>query len=322
MHEIVDYQYCLNPGSAVQFLIEGKTDMKQAAHQHGEEMRRHRTRPVRLGLFGLCTFVLLICLPTTAGQETSEGQGDTELDAAAIRGLAPSFVKDGRLDLDAVVKHFEDLYRSDNSISVAELTVTRPRRKRTIEMKVWTKGEEKTLVVVLSPAREKGTATLKVEKNLWNYLPRIKRTIRIPPSMMLASWMGSDFTNDDLVRESSYREDYTYRLEGPSKDPPGWLIAFDAKPDVVGLWKRFELIVSEDGRVPLQARYYDRKGRLSRTITWDNVAEFDGRRIPSHVVLIPTDKEGHKTEMVYKDIQFDADVPESTFSLSRLEQQR
>jgi hypothetical protein len=186
-------------------------------------------------------------------------------------------------------------------------------------MKTWTKGQEKALIVILAPAREKGTATLKVDKNLWNYLPRIKRTIRIPPSMMLASWMGSDFTNDDLVRESSYSKDYVYKLIGRSQDPAGWLIRFDAKPGVVGLWNRFELVVSEDGRVPLKAEYYDRKDRLCRKLVWDKVKKFDQRRIPSHLKLVPQDETGHRTEMVYHDIDFEVEVSDSTFSLSRLE---
>jgi len=226
------------------------------------------------------------------------------------------------LDIDAIVEHFENLYRSTSSVSEAELIITKPRRTRKLGMKVWTKGEEKALIVIQSPAREKGTASLKVDNNLWNYMPRIKRTIRIPSSMMLASWMGSDFTNDDLVRESSYRDDYTYELVGPTEKPAGWLVRFEAKPDVVGLWLRFELIVDSEGKIPLEAKYFDRRGRLARTIYWDDVKVFDGRRIPARMTLIPEDEEGQKTEMVYHDIDFDVNVPESTFSLSRLEQQR
>jgi len=231
-----------------------------------------------------------------------------------------AFIKDGTLDLDAVVEHFEDLYRSTSSVGEAELTVVKPRRTRTMRMRMWTQGREKALIVIQAPPREKGTATLKVDRNLWNYLPRIRRTIRIPPSMMLASWMGSNFTNDDLVRDASYRDDYTYRLVGRSQEPPGWLIRFDAKPGIVGLWERLELIVSDSGRIPLQAKYYDRKGRLARTFYWDEVKEFDGRRIPSHMTLVPEDEEGHRTEMRYLDLDFEVDVPDRTFSLSRLEQ--
>jgi len=140
--------------------------------------------------------------------------------------------------------------------------------------------------------------------------------------MMQTSWMGSDFTKDDLVRESSFENDYTYELMGRSADPAGWKIAITAKPDMVGLWKRFELIMSENGSIPLQAQYFDRKDRLSRTIYWEDVKVFDGRRIPSRMTLIPEGEEDRKTEMVYLDMKFDVELPESTFSLSRLEQSR
>jgi len=232
------------------------------------------------------------------------------------------FVKQGQLDLPAVIKHFEDLYRSDSSISEVVLSVTKPRRQRNLAMKVWTQGQERVLVLIQSPAKEKGMATLKVDRNLWNYLPRIKRTIRIPPSMMQASWMGSDFTNDDLVREASLSQDYSCELIGPSQTPPGWSIRFHAKPGVVGLWKRIEWIVSRDGMLPLEAKYYDRKDRLSRIMTWSDVRELGGKTLPARMTLIPTDKEGHKTEMVYQRIDFEKDVPNSMFSLSRLEQIR
>ena len=281
------------------------------------------------------TVAVVLALGAACGGLTAGEQPPDDIKSAK------SFIRDGKLDLDAAVEYFEDLYRSDSSISVAELTVVRPRNTRTLRMKSWTRGEEKALVVIQSPPREEGTATLKVEKNLWNYFPRIRRTIRIPPSMMQAAWMGSDFTNDDLVRESSYSEDYTYELVGQSKDPEGWLIRFTAKPDVVGLWNSLELIVSQDGTIPLKARYYDRKDRLARVMLWDEVKVFDDRRIPAHMTLVPVDKnkdwaEKHedktlpeerteypyRTEMMYYDIDFDVNVPESTFSLSRLEQKR
>jgi len=273
-------------------------------------------------LLSLAALLILAYAGGVLAREQPEGTDGAAATDERNAGSEQSFIKAGKLDLDAVVEYFENLYRSEKSISTAELTVTKPRRKKTLRMKVWTQGEERALVVILSPVREKGIATLKVEKNLWNYFPRIKRTIRIPPSMMLSSWMGSDFTNDDLVRESSYREDYTCHLVGHSEDPSGWVIRFVAKPEVVGLWKRLELIVSNDGRIPLVARYYDRKDRLARTLYWDEVKQFGRRRIPSRLTLIPEDKEGHKTEMLYLDINFDAEVPDGTFSLSALERKR
>jgi outer membrane lipoprotein-sorting protein len=234
------------------------------------------------------------------------------------------FLIDGELDLDAVVDHFENLYRAGSSISTARLTVTTPRRTKTMELKVWTKGEERALIVVQAPLREKGIATLMVQDNLWNYFPKINRTIRIPPSMMQSSWMGTDFTNDDLVKEASLDEDYNYELVGRCEDPNGWLVRFTAKPDTVGLWKRFDLVLSPDGRLPIRAKYFDRKLRHARTFYWDKVKKFDNRLVPARMTLVPKDedKKGHKTQMTYLDIDFNVDISAGTFSLSELERKR
>ncbi len=234
-----------------------------------------------------------------------------------------------RLDLDAIITRLDDLFRSKSSIARVELTVTKPRqrRPRVLTMRMWSLGQEKALIVIESPARERGVATLKVGNNLWNYLPRISRTIRIPASLMLGSWMGSDFTNDDLVKESSFRDDFDPQLVGRSADPAGWLVSLRAKPGVVGLWKHIEWVVNDTATLPVEARYFDRKGRLSRVMTFDEVRKFGERKIPAHMVLVPMDrdgqpKKGRRTEMRYLDMQFDAKVPDSKFSLSELERSR
>lgn len=235
-----------------------------------------------------------------------------------------SLIENGEPNLPAIIKYIDDMYRSESSISLMTLTVTKPRNKRTLSMKTWTKGQEKALVVIQSPPREKGTVTLKIDRNLWNYLPRIKRTIRIPPSMMLTSWMGSDFTNDDIVHEASFHKDYNYSLIGQSEDPNGWIIELKAKPHIVGLWKKLEVVVSKDGRIPLVTRYFDRKGRLARTFRYSEVKNFDGHIVPSKLTLVPEDKDkkGHKTELIYEDIDFNVPVSDITFSLSNLERKR
>lgn len=264
--------------------------------------------------------------PEANGEEARapEGGEEDEKEARAPAG-APAGMSEP--ELDRLLKYLDDLYRADSSIATMTLTVTKPRRTRTLRMKAWSRGTDRALIVIQGPARDRGTATLKVGKNLWNYLPKISRTIRIPPSMMLSSWMGSDFTNDDLVRESSLMDDFDGELVGRAprtrkEDPEGWLLSLKAKEGTVGLWKRIEYVVSLDGKIPLRAKYYDRKGRLSRVMEFTDVREFDGRRIPARLELTPVDKEGHKTEMVYDDIRFDVDVPDSTFSLSRLERKR
>jgi outer membrane lipoprotein-sorting protein len=224
-------------------------------------------------------------------------------------------------DVEAVLSRLDDLYRSKSSIARIEVVVTTPRTTRTLRMKAWSRGEDEALIVIESPAREEGTATLRVGPNLWNYLPRIARTIRVPPSMMLGSWMGTDFTNDDLVKESSLRKDFDSRIDRRSTSPPGWWLALTVKPGIVGRWARIEILVSDD-LLPVEERHFDRKGRLARTMAFDGITTLGGRRLPSHLVLTPTDVEGQRTEMRYLDIQFDPRIPDDTFSLSRLERSR
>ncbi len=224
-------------------------------------------------------------------------------------------------DVSALLRHLDDLYRSRSSVARIEIEVATLRSTRSMRLQAWTRGEDRTLVLVEAPPREAGTATLRVGQNLWNWLPRISRTIRVPPAMMLASWMGTDFTNDDLVKESSLHDDFTARIDRRSASPPGWWLALDVKPGVVGRWARLEILVSDD-RLPVEERHYDRKGRLARTMTFDEVKVLGGRKLPARITLVPADVAGQRTVMRYLDVSFDVPVPDDTFSLSRLERGR
>lgn len=224
-------------------------------------------------------------------------------------------------DVEALLQHLDDLYRSKSSIARIQIDVTSARSTRSMRVKAWTRGEEEVLVLIEAPPREAGTATLRVGNNLWNYLPRIARTIRVPPAAMLGSWMGTDFTNDDLVKESSLRKDFVARIDRRSDAPTGWWLVLDVKPGVVGRWARVELLVSDE-RLPVEERHFDRKGRLARTMHFGEVKVLGGRRLPAHIALLPADTEGQRTEMRYLDVQFDIPLPDDTFSLSRLEQVR
>jgi len=221
-------------------------------------------------------------------------------------------------DVEALLTRIDDLYRSTSSIARMEILVTGPRSTRSLRLRAWTRGEEEALIVIEAPPREEGTATLRVGDNLWNYLPRIARTIRVPPSMMLGSWMGTDFTNDDLVKESSLRKDFASRIDRRSDDPAGWWVALDVKPGVVGRWARIEMLVSDD-LLPIEERHFDRRGRLARTMTFDEITTLGGRRLPAHLTLTPTDTPNQRTELRYLDVRFDVPLPDDTFSLSRLE---
>lgn len=225
-------------------------------------------------------------------------------------------------DVTRLLRRFDEMYESSGTMARIEIEIVTPKKTRTMKMRVWSKGENRALIVIDAPARDAGTATLRVDRNLWNYLPKISRTIRVPPSMMMGSWMGTDFTNDDLVRESSYEEDYAAELAGRSEDPPGWRVRLLAKPDVPGLWNSVELVFDDEHELPVQVRYYDRKDRLARTMLLDDIRQMDGRWVAMRMRAIPEDEEGEYTEMRYTAIEFDADVDDRLFSLSELERRR
>lgn len=221
-----------------------------------------------------------------------------------------------------ITTNIDDLFRSTASIARVEVTIVTPRQTRTMRMRMWSRGEERALIVIESPARDEGTATLRRDRNLWNYLPRISRTIRVPPSMMLSSWMGSDLTNDDLTQGSTFRDDFAGSVAGRSASPAGWTVRYEAREGVVGLWRRVEYVVNDTGTLPLEARFYNRRSELARVMRFEDVREMDGRRIPTRMVIEPVDREGHRTELRYLTMDFDADVSESTFSLTALERRR
>jgi outer membrane lipoprotein-sorting protein len=222
-------------------------------------------------------------------------------------------------DLRSVARRMDDLYRADSCIARLELMSQSGNQKRHLQMKSWSRGKDKALIVIEAPPREAGTATLKIGKDLWNYLPNIARTIRVPPSMMLASWMGTDITNDDLVKDSSYEKDFAMTLEGHSEEPRGWIVRCEVRPGIVGRWQKLRVWVDEEGQLPVRIEYYDRKGRLARTQRFEDVKEFSGRKVPTRMIFKTEDEEGRETEIRYLNIQYNVDVPESTFSLSRLE---
>jgi outer membrane lipoprotein-sorting protein len=222
-------------------------------------------------------------------------------------------------DVVALLRQMDELYESSGTYAELEITTIKPGKTRSMRLRSWGKGDDHALIVIDAPARDAGTATLRVEKNLWNYLPKISRTIRVPPSMMMGSWMGTDFTNDDLVRQSSFEEDYVSEYVGPSTNPPGWKIRLDARPDVVGLWNRIEVVFSYEHELPVLAQYYDRKDRLSRTMRFEGVKKLGGRLIPTIMDIVPEREEGRSTRLEYLDVEFDVEMDDGAFSLSRLE---
>lgn len=224
-------------------------------------------------------------------------------------------------DIEAkdIVKKLDELYRSESSSGEMEMQIVTPHWERTLRMKVWTKGTDKTFIRITSPQKEKGVATLRIGNEMWNFLPNTNKVIKIPPSMMMGSWMGSDFTNDDLVNEFSLYEDYHYKLVTPEDAQPDFLyIESVPREGLPVVWGKIVTTVRKDDYIPAVDKYYDEKGRLMRVMNFKDIKLFSDRKIPAVMELIPQNKEGHKTVIRYLKLEFDIKIGEDVFSLRNL----
>lgn len=238
------------------------------------------------------------------------------LAALLLSGVALAAAPTAEELLDAT----DDIARGEQSIAVVEMQVKTKRYERTMKMQAWAKGTEQTLIRILEPAKDAGVSTLKVEDNIWNYLPKVDRTMKVPAGMMSSSWMGSHFSNDDLVRSSRMSEDFTYGItESPADDSPEgvYVITCIPKPDAPVVWGKVVVKVRAD-KLPVAIEYYDESDELVRTMSYGEVRDFDGRQVPATMTLTPVGDEGEFTRITYVELDFQADVPESTFSLQAL----
>jgi outer membrane lipoprotein-sorting protein len=263
----------------------------------------------------LALFALVVCVAPASGREDTDRKTAVPIHPTTVTASSGEDVPDA----DSLLRGYDDLYNSSGTTARVEISIVTPKKTRTLELRFWAKGEDKALMVVDAPPRDAGTATLKVDRNLWNYLPKISRTIRVPASMMMGSWMGSDLTNDDIVRDSSYEDDYDAEVVERTDDPPGWKVRMRARPEAVGLWNSVEMVFADDGGLPVMAQFFDRKDRLSRTMRFGEVKVLGGRRVPTLITIVPEREEGRMTEFRYLDVEFDVELSDDTFSLSSLE---
>lgn len=215
------------------------------------------------------------------------------------------------------------LYRSDRSWAEIEMKVVTPEWSRTLSMDFWTEGLDKTFIRINSPARDAGAATLRKGNEMWNYFPKINKVMKIPPSMMMGSWMGSDFTNDDLVKESTLMDDYYGEFFKPEKpDPALHYIRLKPGRETVSLWGAIELQLRRKDLLPVREDYYDEKGRLQRKMVFSEIAELGGRLLPLVMSMEPVSKKGHSTTIRYLKADFDGKLPRDTFTLRNLQRTR
>jgi outer membrane lipoprotein-sorting protein len=227
-------------------------------------------------------------------------------------------------DAREIVDRVDRLLRGRSSRGTMRMDVVTAHWSRSMQMRIWSLGTEYALIRLLAPPKDAGTATLKSGEDMWNYLPRVDRTIKLPASLMGASWMGSHFTNDDLVKESRIIEDYDIEIgyEGARNGVEVWEFVLTPKPEAAVVWGRIEEQVRQGDLMPVWARYYDDRGELARSITFEDFRSMGGRLVPARMVIRPADKPTESTTITYLDLEFDIALDASFFSLRRLQSDR
>ncbi len=227
-------------------------------------------------------------------------------------------------DASEIIKKVDQKMRGNSSSSNMTMKIVRPDWSREISMKGWSLGTDFSLILITAPARDQGTGFLKRDKELWNWQPTIDRVIKLPPSMMTQSWMGSDFTNDDLVKESSIVNDYDHFIRGDTTitTRDAWKLELIPKEGAPVVWGRILIYVSKDDYIELLIKYYDEDDFLINTMILSDIREMGGRMIPARMDMIPAENPEHRTVIHYNDIQFDIGISEDFFSIQKMKRIR
>ncbi len=230
------------------------------------------------------------------------------------------FARAQDLDVKAIVKMADEKFRGTSSEGSLSMTIQRPSWSRTIVMKNWTLGTEYSLIYITEPAKERGQVFLKRNNEMWNWVPSIERMIKIPPSMMMQSWMGSDFTNDDLVKESSLVKDYNQKLIGKEKVEGYDCYKVELIPleDAAVVWGKIIMWISDKDFLWLKGEYYDEDEELINTEILSDIKQMDDRIMPTRLEMIPADKPGQKTIMIFENIKFNVKLDEGFFSIQNM----
>ena len=226
------------------------------------------------------------------------------------------------LDPEIILNNVDDIYRSNASHGILTLSVKTSNWQRSLTLEQWSKGNDMHLLKVLKPKKEKNLATLRVDKNVWNYMPKVKRVVKIPSSMMSSSWMGSHFTNDDLVKQSRMVIDYDFSItyEGLRNGVDIVEISCIPKKNAAVVWGKVEVIVYRNDFIPLSIVYYDEDLKLSRTLKFSNIQVLGDKKISLQMKMTPTDEPEESTAILWEKIEFDLAIKDDFFSLRKLQE--
>lgn len=206
--------------------------------------------------------------------------------------------------------------------SQAEITIhtVRPSWSREMTVKTWMKGADLAMIRVQSPAKDKGIVYLRRKKEVWNWMPSLEKNIKLPPSMMSQSWMGTDFTNDDLVKESSIVHDYDHSIIGDTIMDARrcFIIQMIPKPQAAVVWGKLVVVIDKKDFLELHTRFYDEDGILINTMNAFDVKLMDGRIIPTRFEMIPAGKPNQKTVLIYKSVLYNRPISDGFFTTEKM----
>ncbi|MFV8344070.1 outer membrane lipoprotein-sorting protein [Flavobacterium sp. XS2P39] len=219
-----------------------------------------------------------------------------------------------------IVKKADEKAKGKSSVASITIQTIRPSWSREMSVKAWTKGNNLSLILVLAPAKEKGVVFLKRKKEVWNWIPSIERNIKMPPSMMSQSWMGTDFTNDDLVKEASILEDYTHSFLGEANidGRSCYKIQLLPKPKSAVVWGKVIMVIDKKDFMMLHVDYFDEDGALINTMHCTDIKLLGGRLLPARMEMVPANKKGNKTILLYNSLVFDTPLDDSFFTTQNI----
>ena len=225
---------------------------------------------------------------------------------------------------EEIIARMDAAMRGDSSYAEMVMRIERPRYSREVALRAWAKGRDASLILITAPARDKGTVYLLRDRDIWTYDPRIDRTTRLPSSMMAQSWMGSDSTNADMIRDTDPVRDYHHRLVTITdyRGDRSYLVEMIPKPETPIVWGKVLVWVRVADDLQLRLEYYDQRDALVSTMEMDQMTRFDDRVIPARVTVTPADTEGERTILLYRQVHFNIPIEDSFFSRATLQRLR
>ena len=239
--------------------------------------------------------------------------------------LAAGAASAADVDIKELVDKANKALRGDSSRGRLVMTIENPDWKRSIEVEGWNKDRTFAFIVIRAPAKERGQTTLRRKNDMWVWLPKVERVVKIPPTMMHSAWQGSDFTYEDIVKADSIVKDYTHKLLSKKKEDGRTVYHIEALPkaDAPVVWGKVltDVALYDDDQavVPLLEEDFSERGELIRTITLSDIKVLGGRRVPSRLECVPAQKKGQRTTLQYKELEFDLPLADDFFSYQRLQ---